>query len=126
MKGWDVLLDGEYVDTVFFGDDMSDAEVKRSLVDHDGYDSRIVIRSDAEETTTGGNTLPIMVDMWEVQELNGLVWGRLTTAEHNASPRSELPQAHQDAEAAEVPKLRALLERIRFIQRQLERMEVQR
>ena len=43
MIAWNVYLNGKLIDTVF--DMEKDAnEVKRSLVNHDGYDSRIVVR----------------------------------------------------------------------------------
>jgi len=42
--GWDVFLDGKKIDTVFYsGNDDAD-DVRRSLIDHDGYDSRITVR----------------------------------------------------------------------------------
>ena len=43
MIAWDVYLDGRKIDTVF--DQETDAvEVKRSLVDHDGYDPNITVK----------------------------------------------------------------------------------
>ena len=42
--GWNVYLRGKLIDTVWFGDDMTAEEVKRSLVNHDGYDPRIEVR----------------------------------------------------------------------------------
>lgn len=57
-RGWDVYLrvdaddaddvgrEGpECIDTVFFDRRMSDDEVRRSLVDHDGYDPRITVEA---------------------------------------------------------------------------------
>ena len=42
-NAWDVFLDGKLIDTVF--DESHDPEdVKRSLVDHDGYDHRIEVK----------------------------------------------------------------------------------
>jgi hypothetical protein len=44
INAWDVFLDGKCIDTVFF-DSYCDADyVRRCLVDHDGYDSRIKVR----------------------------------------------------------------------------------
>ena len=40
---WNVLLDGKEIDTVFFDCDIDGEQVKRSLVEHDGYDSRIEV-----------------------------------------------------------------------------------
>ena len=43
MKAYRVFLNGKLIDTVF--DLASNAEdVKQSLIDHDGYDPRIVVR----------------------------------------------------------------------------------
>lgn len=36
--GWDVyIINGEYLDTVFFDPDMNAEDVYHSLVEHDGY-----------------------------------------------------------------------------------------
>jgi len=43
MTGWDVVLNGEIIDTVFFDDDCDAWYVKNSLVNHDGYDERIEV-----------------------------------------------------------------------------------
>lgn len=40
---WDVYLDGNLVDTVWFDEDCEDDYVYRALVEHDGYDSNIVV-----------------------------------------------------------------------------------
>ena len=42
--GWDVYLRGRHIDTVWFDSRMDSAEVKRSLVEHDGYDPAIEVR----------------------------------------------------------------------------------
>lgn len=43
MIAWNVYLNGELIDTVF--DTAKDAEtVKKSLINHDGYDYRIIVR----------------------------------------------------------------------------------
>ena len=44
MKAWNVYLNGEVIDTVFYDDDVEADEVKRGLVDHDGYDPAIEVR----------------------------------------------------------------------------------
>ena len=36
-KKWNVWLGGKCIDTVFFSPDMTAEEVKKSLVEHDGY-----------------------------------------------------------------------------------------
>ena len=52
MTGWNVILDGKLIDTVFY-DSNCDAEyVKQSLVDHDGYDPRIEVTTDVYEYHT--------------------------------------------------------------------------
>lgn len=43
MKAWNVYLDGKNIDTVFYNDDIDAEEVKRGLVDHDGYDPNITV-----------------------------------------------------------------------------------
>ncbi len=43
-KGWNVYLRGKLIDTVFFDEDVTAEEVKRSLVNHDGYDAGIEVR----------------------------------------------------------------------------------
>lgn len=43
-QGWDVFLDGKKIDTVFCTPDCDADYVRRSLIDHDGYDSRIEVR----------------------------------------------------------------------------------
>jgi hypothetical protein len=44
MIGWDVRLDGEVIDTVFYDSSYTTADdVKRSLVNHDGYDANIEV-----------------------------------------------------------------------------------
>lgn len=44
MKGWDVFFGSQLIDTVYFTASCDEAEVRRSLIDHDGYDRRIRIR----------------------------------------------------------------------------------
>ena len=43
MTAWDIYLNGKWIDTVF-GMEKDADEVKRSLINHDGYDWRIVVR----------------------------------------------------------------------------------
>ena len=40
-RGWTVKLNGKVIDTVFFDRDCDSDYVKRSLVDHDGYNPNI-------------------------------------------------------------------------------------
>lgn len=39
---------GDYIDTVFFDKDCNSQYVRRSLIDHDGYDSDIKVRMAAK------------------------------------------------------------------------------
>ena len=43
-KPFDVYLRGKLIDTVFYSASARVDEVKRSLVDHDGYDPAIVVK----------------------------------------------------------------------------------
>ena len=45
MKAWDVFVKGRWIDTVFYTKDCDADYVRRSLINHDGYDSRIVVRT---------------------------------------------------------------------------------
>jgi hypothetical protein len=42
--GWNVYLGGKLIDTVWFDEDMSAEDVRRSLINHDGYDPAITVR----------------------------------------------------------------------------------
>lgn len=46
MKVFDVYLNGKLIDTVFYSksDKITAYEVKQSLINHDGYASRIVVK----------------------------------------------------------------------------------
>jgi hypothetical protein len=50
MQAWNVYLAGRLIDTVFANGYTAD-EMRRSLIDHDGYDSRIVVRARRPTTT---------------------------------------------------------------------------
>jgi hypothetical protein len=45
-RAFDVFLAGKEIDTVFYAkrDNITEGEVRDSLVNHDGYDSRIVVK----------------------------------------------------------------------------------
>lgn len=43
-QAWNVYLRGKLIDTVFFTHDIDADTVRRSLVNHDGYDSAITVR----------------------------------------------------------------------------------
>lgn len=45
MKAWDVYLGRKQIDTVFYTKDCDAEYVRTSLINHDGYDYRIVVRS---------------------------------------------------------------------------------
>ena len=40
---YNVRLDGKLIDTVFYSDKGAKEEVKRSLINHDGYDPSITV-----------------------------------------------------------------------------------
>ena len=44
MIAWDVILNGKIIDTVFYDKSCDAHYVYHGLVNHDGYDSRIIIR----------------------------------------------------------------------------------
>ena len=43
-QAWNVWLLGRLIDTVFYDADCDADYVRRGLIDHDGYDSRIIVR----------------------------------------------------------------------------------
>lgn len=45
-QAWNVYLNGKLIDTVFFVPSMEADDVKRSLVNHDGYDPAITVLRD--------------------------------------------------------------------------------
>lgn len=47
MQAWNVYLNGRNIDKVFFVEDMSAEDVKRSLVNHDGYHQDIFVKKEA-------------------------------------------------------------------------------
>jgi hypothetical protein len=46
-QAFDVFLNGKNIDTVFYSRDakMTNDEVRRSLINHDGYDPAIIVRA---------------------------------------------------------------------------------
>jgi hypothetical protein len=49
MKAWNVYLDGDEIDTVFYDANNDAEDVRRSLINHDNYDPRITVRSPEDE-----------------------------------------------------------------------------
>lgn len=45
MKAWDIIRNGQVIDTVFYIRTMTLHEVRDSLINHDGYDVDIQVRS---------------------------------------------------------------------------------
>lgn len=43
MKAWDVYRNGRLIDTVYYTANCSASYVKKTLIDHDGYNSGIVV-----------------------------------------------------------------------------------
>lgn len=54
MQVFDIYLRGKEIDTVFYGDSPKESaeDVKRSLVNHDGYNSNIVVRKRPQKRST--------------------------------------------------------------------------
>lgn len=44
MKAYDVYLKGELIDTVFWINNSDCEEVRKSLINHDGYNSAIIVK----------------------------------------------------------------------------------
>jgi hypothetical protein len=44
MIAWDVYLNGKKIDTVFYTAECDAEYVRTTLINHDGYDARIVVR----------------------------------------------------------------------------------
>lgn len=44
MKAFNVYLNGKLIDTVFYAGTDSADDVKKSLIDHEGYDFRIIVK----------------------------------------------------------------------------------
>ncbi len=44
MKAYDVSLNGKLIDTVFWDNDSCVDEVRRSLINHDGYNPSIEVK----------------------------------------------------------------------------------
>lgn len=47
MKAWEVFLNDEMIDKVFFIANMEENEVRDSLINHDGYSNNIEIYEEA-------------------------------------------------------------------------------
>ena len=41
---WDIIRNGRVIDTVFYHSEMTQHEVRQSLIDHDGYSADIIVR----------------------------------------------------------------------------------
>lgn len=50
MRAFNVYLDGEQIDTIFYGNNttLTEDDVRDSLVFHDGYDYNIVVEEDLD------------------------------------------------------------------------------
>ena len=44
MKAWDIIRNGQVIDTVFFTRNLTLHEVRDRLINHDGYDVDIQVR----------------------------------------------------------------------------------
>ncbi len=52
MKAYKVWLNNKHIDTVFWVDNSDREEVKRSLVNHDGYDPDIQVTQERKRKST--------------------------------------------------------------------------
>jgi hypothetical protein len=52
MDEWNVYLRGKLIDIVFYNRGMTADEVRRSLIDHDNYDSGIHVRKAVKRKLT--------------------------------------------------------------------------
>lgn len=48
FRAFEVFLDGTLIDKVFYAkkDTITEGEVRESLINHDGYDTRIIVREE--------------------------------------------------------------------------------
>ena len=46
MIGWDVYLCFKWIDKVFFNEAVTAEQVRTSLINLDGYDSRIIVKAE--------------------------------------------------------------------------------
>jgi|SRR5579864_940975 len=62
-EGWDVILNGKVINKVFYVPGVSADEVKRGLVEHDGFDPGITVRKEkrAEDENGSGGTNKLKV-----------------------------------------------------------------
>jgi hypothetical protein len=54
MTGFNVYLGRKWIDKVFYADGYTAAEVKRGLVNHDGYDPGIKVTKERKKKNRGG------------------------------------------------------------------------
>lgn len=52
MKAYKVWLNNKHIDTVFWVDNSDKEEVKRSLINHDGYDPDIQVTQERKRKST--------------------------------------------------------------------------
>lgn len=48
MQRWDIYLRGRWIDAVFYNPDCDADYVRRSLIEHDGYNPAIVVRKESK------------------------------------------------------------------------------
>lgn len=49
MEAWNVYENGKWIDTVYYVPGMSDREILKGLIDHDGYPSNIKVKLRVEK-----------------------------------------------------------------------------
>lgn len=48
MRAWEVMNDGNHIDTVFYASECGEIEVRNGLIEHDGYPAGIEVRLEAK------------------------------------------------------------------------------
>ena len=54
MKAYNVYLNGKWINRVFWEDNSNQDEVKKSLIEHDGYNPNITVRQKHYQSTRKG------------------------------------------------------------------------
>lgn len=69
-EAWDVFLNGKEIDTVFYTTDprRTPEEVKKSLVEHDGYDGNIVVKKASKEIKNHASKAEVINKVAELQK----------------------------------------------------------
>jgi len=98
MQGWDIIVNGRVVNTAFYDPDMDAETVRRSLIDHDGYDERITVKANSGALT-------------DVQALREIVaWSVTTNAVDHVPGETEQERASYRRDVRR--RVRAIIARV--------------